>query len=276
MDIKKIAILGSGSMGTAILSGLLKAGFDAANVAVSTKSVASADKLVQLYGVTAHPTEVNPEANANAVIGADVVLVAVKPLYVPEVLRAVSHNLADGALVISVAAGVTTATMEECVPASVSVIRSMPNTPAIVGRAVTGVAAGSRASAEQLTRAVSMFETVGRVVVLPEAQIDELGTVSGSGPAYVFFLIEKLTQAAVEMGFDEATAQLLVQETFLGASELLAASGKPPAELRRQVTSPNGTTERAIAQLETGHLEELFARATKAALARSKELAAGK
>lgn len=276
MDIKKIAILGSGSMGTAILSGLLKAGFDAANVAVSTKSVTSADKLVQLYGVTAHPTEVNPEANANAVIGADVVLVAVKPLYVPEVLRAVSHNLADGALVISVAAGVTTATMEECVPASVSVIRSMPNTPAIVGRAVTGVAAGSRASAEQLTRAVSMFETVGRVVVLPEAQIDELGTVSGSGPAYVFFLIEKLTQAAVEMGFDEATAQLLVQETFLGASELLAASGKPPAELRRQVTSPNGTTERAIAQLETGHLEELFARATKAALARSKELAAGK
>lgn len=276
MDIKKIAILGSGSMGTAILSGLLKAGFDAANVAVSTKSVTSADKLVQLYGVTAYPTEVNPEANANAVIGADVVLVAVKPLYVPEVLRAVSHNLADGALVISVAAGVTTATMEECVPASVSVIRSMPNTPAIVGRAVTGVAAGSRASAEQLTRAVSMFETVGRVVVLPEAQIDELGTVSGSGPAYVFFLIEKLTQAAVEMGFDEATAQLLVQETFLGASELLAASGKPPAELRRQVTSPNGTTERAIAQLETGHLEELFARATKAALARSKELAAGK
>jgi len=263
-------------MGTAILSGLLKAGFDAANVAVSTKSVTSADKLVQLYGVTAYPTEVNPEANANAVIGADVVLVAVKPLYVPEVLRAVSHNLADGALVISVAAGVTTATMEECVPASVSVIRSMPNTPAIVGRAVTGVAAGSRASAEQLTRAVSMFETVGRVVVLPEAQIDELGTVSGSGPAYVFFLIEKLTQAAVEMGFDEATAQLLVQETFLGASELLAASGKPPAELRRQVTSPNGTTERAIAQLETGHLEELFARATKAALARSKELAAGK
>jgi len=276
VDIKKIAILGSGSMGTAILSGLLKAGFDAANVAVSTKSVTSADKLVQLYGVTAYPTEVNPEANANAVIGADVVLVAVKPLYVPEVLRAVSHNLADGALVISVAAGVTTATMEECVPASVSVIRSMPNTPAIVGRAVTGVAAGSRASAEQLTRAVSMFETVGRVVVLPEAQIDELGTVSGSGPAYVFFLIEKLTQAAVEMGFDEATAQLLVQETFLGASELLAASGKPPAELRRQVTSPNGTTERAIAQLETGHLEELFARATKAALARSKELAAGK
>lgn len=275
MDIKKIAILGSGSMGTAILSGLLKAGFDAANVSVSTKSEASADKLAETYGVTAHPAEVNPEANANAVIGADVVLVAVKPLYVPEVLREVSRNLEAGALVISVAAGVPTSKMEECVPTSVGVVRSMPNTPAIVGRAVTGVARGSRATDAQLTKAISMFETVGKVVVLPEEQIDELGTVSGSGPAYVFFLIEKFTAAAMELGFDAETAHLLVSETFLGASELLAASGKTPQELRRQVTSPNGTTERAIAQLETGDLQELFAKATRAALARSKELAAG-
>jgi pyrroline-5-carboxylate reductase len=275
VDIKKIAILGAGSMGTAILSGLLKAGFDAANVAVSTNSVASADRLAKEFGVTAHPIEANPDANANAVIGADVVLVAVKPFYVTEVLAKVSANLNTAALVISVAAGVTTARMESAVPESVGVIRSMPNTPAIVGRAVTGLARGSRASEQQLTKAISLFETVGKVVVLDENQIDELGTVSGSGPAYVFFLIEKFTAAAINLGFDAETAHLLVSETFLGASELLAASGKTPAELRRQVTSPNGTTERAIAQLELGNLEALFGAATAAALARSKELAAG-
>ena len=200
---------------------------------------------------------------------------AVKPAYITQVLRDVSANLNADALVVSVAAGITTAAMEDAVPTSVAVVRSMPNTPAIVGRAVTGVAAGSRVSDENLRKAVSLFETVGKVVVLPESQIDELGTVSGSGPAYVFYLVEQFTAAAIELGFTPETAALLVSETFLGASELLAASDKSPAELRRQVTSPNGTTERAIAQLETGNLQDLFERATRAALARSKELAAG-
>ena len=275
MDINKIAILGSGSMGTAILSGLLKAGFNASNVAVSTKSAASASRLAEQLGVTGHSAETNPDANSAAVANADLVLIAVKPAYITEVLREVSASLRPDALVVSVAAGITTAAMEAAVPSSVAVVRSMPNTPAIVGRAVTGVARGSRVTDEQLRKAVSLFETVGKVVVLPENQIDELGTVSGSGPAYVFFLIEQFTAAAMELGFNAETAALLVSETFLGASELLAASAKTPSELRRQVTSPNGTTERAIAQLETGDLQGLFERATRAALARSKELAAG-
>ena len=275
MDINKIAILGSGSMGTAILSGLLKAGFNASNVAVSTKSAASASRLAEQLGVTGHSAEANPDANSAAVANADLVLIAVKPAYITEVLREVSPSLRPDALVVSVAAGITTAAMEAAVPSSVAVVRSMPNTPAIVGRAVTGVARGSRVTDEQLRKAVSLFETVGKVVVLPENQIDELGTVSGSGPAYVFFLIEQFTAAAMELGFNAETAALLVSETFLGASELLAASAKTPSELRRQVTSPNGTTERAIAQLETGDLQGLFERATRAALARSKELAAG-
>ena len=262
-------------MGTAILSGLLKAGFDSANVAVSTKSQESANRLAETYGVTGYSNEANAAANSLAVAGADLVLVAVKPAYVTEVLREVSASLNPDALVVSVAAGITTANMEAAVPASVAVIRSMPNTPAIVGRAVTGVAKGSRATDAQLNRAISLFETVGKVVVLSESQIDELGTVSGSGPAYVFFLIEQFVKAAIDLGFDAQTAHLLVSETFLGATELLVASGRTPAELRRQVTSPNGTTERAIAQLETGDLHDLFAKATRAALARSKELAAG-
>lgn len=275
MNINKIAILGSGSMGTAILSGLLKAGFDAGAITVSTKSAASAVKLATEMGVTSFSAERNADANSRAVEGADVVLVAVKPMYVTQVLAEVAGALSSRALVISVAAGITNAAMEASVPASVAVIRAMPNTPAIVGRAVTGLARGSRATDAQLTNAVSLFETVGKVVVLDESKIDELTSISGSGPAYVFFLIEQLTAAAVELGFDAETASLLVSETFLGASELLVSSGKTPAELRRQVTSPNGTTERAIGVLSEGGLAQLFERATRAAVARAKEISAG-
>ena len=275
MNINKIAILGSGSMGTAILSGLLKAGFDAGAITVSTKSAASAVKLATEMGVTSFSAERNADANSRAVEGADVVLVAVKPMYVTQVLAEVAGTLSSRALIISVAAGITNAAMEASVPASVAVIRAMPNTPAIVGRAVTGLARGSRATDAQLTNAVSLFETVGKVVVLDESKIDELTSISGSGPAYVFFLIEQLTAAAVELGFDAETASLLVSETFLGASELLVSSGKAPAELRRQVTSPNGTTERAIGVLSEGGLAQLFERATRAAVARAKEISAG-
>jgi pyrroline-5-carboxylate reductase len=276
VDISKIAILGSGSMGTAILRGLLKAGFDSANVAVSTRSLASASQLASELGVAAFSAEENIHANSLAVAGADVVLVAVKPMYVASVLAEVAPSMRSDALVISVAAGITNATMQAAVPESVAVIRSMPNTPAIVGRAVTGLARGSRATDAQLTLAASLFETVGQVVVIPEEQIDALGTISGSGPAYVFYLIEQFTQTAKNMGFDEATAALLVTQTFLGSTELLVASGKTPQELRKQVTSPNGTTMQAIAKLEEGELVTLFTNATNAALARSKEIAAGK
>jgi pyrroline-5-carboxylate reductase len=165
--------------------------------------------------------------------------------------------------------------MEDAAPADVAVIRAMPNTPAIVGRAVTGVAAGSRASAENLETAKSLFETVGQTITLKEDQIDSLGTISGSGPAYVFYLIEQLTLAAQSKGFTAEQASLMVNETFLGASLLLEASGQIPAALRRQVTSPNGTTERAIAELEKADIQSIFEVATAAALARSKEIASG-
>jgi pyrroline-5-carboxylate reductase len=166
--------------------------------------------------------------------------------------------------------------MEAAVPASVAVIRSMPNTPAIVGRAVTGVSTGSRVTEEQLENALELFETVGRVVVLPESQIDALSTISGSGPAYVFYLIEQLTEAAQNMGFGEDIAAMLVEETFAGATELLSASNQNPTDLRRQVTSPNGTTMQAVAVMEQAELSKLFTKATEAALARAKEIAAGK
>jgi pyrroline-5-carboxylate reductase len=263
-------------MGTAILSGLLASGFPSENVTITTRSSESANKLADELGVNAIALEASPTANQDAVVGADVVIVAVKPAYVVEVLKEASSKLNEDALVISVAAGITTAAMENSVPASVAVVRSMPNTPAIVGRAVTGISTGSRVSNDQLENALELFETVGRVVVLPEDQIDALSTISGSGPAYVFYLIEQLTEAAQNLGFGEDIAAMLVEETFAGATELLSASNQAPAELRRQVTSPNGTTMQAVAVLEKAKLAEIFTEATKAALARAKEIAAGK
>ena len=263
-------------MGTAILAGLLSSGVDSASVSASVKSQASADKLAAEYGITAFDCETHTDANARAVAGADIVLLAVKPAYVLETLEEVASALRPDALVISVAAGITIDAMQNSVPASVAVIRSMPNTPAIVARAVTGIAAGSRSTAAHLETAKALFETVGTVLVVEENMIDQLSTVSGSGPAYLFYFIEQFTAAAIEMGFSEADARLMVEETFLGASMLLAAADKTPEQLRAQVTSPNGTTMRAIAVFESANLQELFTKATGAALARAKELAEGK
>ena len=222
-------------MGGAILAGLLKSGFDPANISVSTKTAASAEKHIDELGVHAFALENGADANAMAVAGADVVLVGVKPAYVTEVLAEIADAINDNALVISVAAGVTTASMEAVLPEDVGVVRAMPNTPAIVGRAVTGIAAGERATDWAVETTVQLFETVGKTIVLEESRIDALSTISGSGPAYVFYLIEQLTLAAKHHGFNDQDAALLVNETFLGASELLAASGKTPEALRKQV-----------------------------------------
>jgi pyrroline-5-carboxylate reductase len=271
-SLPTIAILGAGSMGGAILSGLLEPSVSVDGIRVTNRSEAKAAAL-RGRKVVSLSVESDPEANRTAVTGADVVIVGVKPAMVPDLLREIAPALGAEAIVISVAAGVTTATMEAIVPAIV--VRAMPNTPAVVGRGVTGISAGSRATEADLVVVRVLFETVGTVIEIPESQIDALGTISGSGPAYVFYLIEQLTRTAVSMGFSAEQAKTMVNGTFAGASELLVSSGEAPEELRRRVTSPKGTTERAIAELEKAHLSALFDRATAAALARSKELAAG-
>ncbi|TXN32351.1 pyrroline-5-carboxylate reductase [Lacisediminihabitans profunda] len=268
-----IAILGAGSMGGAILSGLLAPSVTVTGgIRVTNRTEAKAAAL-RTPGVTSIALERAPEGNLEAVRDARVVLVGVKPAMVSDLLREIAPALAPGAIVVSVAAGVTTATMEAIVPGAV--LRAMPNTPAVVGRGVTGLSAGSRSTADDLAIARAVFETVGEVLEIDESRIDALSTISGSGPAYVFYLIEQLTATAVGMGFTEAEAATMVNGTFLGAAELLAASGEKPAELRRRVTSPKGTTERAIAELEAADLRAVFDRATAAALARARELAAG-
>ena len=261
-------------MARAVLTGLLNPNVTVeGGIRATNRSTAKAAELAGIPGVTAWATADEPAANLQAVIGARIVIVAVKPVMVPDLLAEIADNLEPGTLVISVAAGVTIATFEGLLPETVSVIRSMPNTPALVGKAVTGLSAGTRSTDTDLELARSLFGTVGDVLVVPEEKLDALSTISGSGPAYVFYLIEQLTATAVNKGFSPEEAALMVNGTFLGATTLLAASDLSPTELRRQVTSPNGTTERAVWELEKGGLRELFDRATDAALARARELA---
>jgi len=203
------------------------------------------------------------------------VLVGVKPAMVPDLLREIAPALRPGAIVVSLAAGVTIATFEEILGEDVAVLRSMPNTPALVGRAVTGLAAGTLADEAAVATVRRLFETVGTVIEVPESQIDALSTISGSGPAYFFLLVEEFTKAALGKGFSEAESRLMAEQTFIGAAALLEASGENPAELRRRVTSPKGTTERAIAVFQEARLDDVFVAATDAALARARELAQG-
>ncbi|MDQ0744301.1 pyrroline-5-carboxylate reductase [Clavibacter sp. B3I6] len=274
--LPSLAMLGTGSMNGAILGGLLSPRVEVdGDVRVTTRSAASAAALDVRDGVAAASVEEDPDANRRAVRGARIVIVGVKPHMVPDLLREVADDLEPGALVISVAAGVTVATFESLLPEHVAVVRSMPNTPSLVGRGVAGLAAGTRSTPEDLALARAVFATVGDVVEVPEDRIDALSTISGSGPAYVFLLIEELTRTAVAKGFSPEEARVLVQGTFRGAVELLAASDDEPAELRRRVTSPKGTTERAVEVLQAADLSGLFDRATDAALARARELAAG-
>lgn len=273
MQDKSVAILGAGSMGTAILAGMIKAHIKPEHVKVTARRVESAEALAKKFGVTAYATSYQPNANSLAVAGAQVVLLSVKPTYIVEVLDQIKDVIAEDALVISVAAGVTTATIEEHLPQSVAVIRAMPNTPALIKLGVTGISIGSRASQEHLAIATELFNGVGKTLVIPEEQIDALSTISGSGPAYVFYFIEEFIRTAIAQGFTQDEAYLMVTQTFLGASELLVQTQGDPAELRRQVTSPNGTTMKAVAVLEEGNLHDLFFKATTAALNRAKEIA---
>jgi pyrroline-5-carboxylate reductase len=268
-----ITILGTGSMGGAILAGLTGPGVSVdGRIRVTNRSIEKARPLASA-AVESFALAETPNANRLAVRGARLVVIGVKPVMVPDLLREIADDLDENAIVVSVAAAVTTATMESLVTGSV--LRAMPNTPAFVGKAVTGLAAGSRATPDDLAMGRRLFETIGTVLEVPESKIDALSTISGSGPAYVFYFVEELTRTAIGMGFSAEQAEIMVNGTFLGAAELLASSGVTPAELRRRVTSPKGTTERAIEVLQSADLTELFDRATAAALARAKEMAAG-
>jgi pyrroline-5-carboxylate reductase len=272
MENQQIAIIGTGSMGEAILSGLVKAGIKPGNIRATTKTSDTAASLSSKYQVSATNLTDEKSANPLAVDGADIVLLAVKPNQILETLSEISSNLKSGSMVISVAAGITTQAMETLVANTVAVVRAMPNTPSVLGLGLTGISRGSQVSDQQLSQASKLFETVGKVLVVPEDKIDALSTISGSGPAYVFYFAEKLITAAKNLGFTQQEAELMVKETFLGSATLFANSNLSAQELRSQVSSPNGTTMQATAVFDQANLEKIFSEATQAALARAIEL----
>ena len=275
-SLPALAFLGAGSMGGAILRGVVASGIRVdGGITATNRTAEKAAAFSELEGVTSIALSDTPDGNTEAAAQARIVLVGVKPAMVPDLLREIAPSLTSDAIVVSLAAGVTLQTFADNLGAEVRVIRSMPNTPSTVGKGMTGLAAGAAATPDDVALVHRLFETVGAVVEVPESQIDALSTISGSGPAYVYLLIEELTKAAVGMGFNVADARLMVEQTFIGATALLDASGEEPSELRRRVTSPKGTTERAVAVLQDAHLDRTFAEAADAALARARELAAG-
>ena len=275
-SLPSLAFLGAGSMGGAILRGVLASGIRVdGGITATNRTAEKAAAFSELDGVTSIALAERPDGNAEAVAGARIVLVGVKPAMVPDLLREIAPHLSADTIVVSVAAGVTLQTFADVLGPGARVLRSMPNTPSTVRKGVTGLAAGAAVTDDDLALVRRLFETVGVVVEVPESQIDALSTISGSGPAYVYLLIEEFTKAAIGMGFDESDAREMVEQTFIGATALLEASGEEPTELRRRVTSPKGTTERAIAVLQDARLDQTFAEAAAAALARAKELASG-
>lgn len=273
IDLPRTALLGVGSMSGSVLDGLLAAGLDPATVTLTTKSEGSAAAHRE-RGLDATASDTDPDANRRAVRGAALVVVGVKPYVIADLLDEVAADLEPGAVLVSVAVGTTTASMESRVPAGVRVVRALPNTPIGVGHGVTGVSAGASADSDAVALASSVFTASGQVIEVPETQLDALSAVSGSGPAYVFLLVEEWQRAAEALGFTPDQAATMVQGTLRGAVELLDQSDREPADLRRAVTSPKGTTERAVAVLQDADLADTFLRASRAAIARAEEIAA--
>ena len=267
-----LTFLGAGSMNGSILRGVLAAGTEAGGVRATTRSASSADALHEETGVEVFAGESDPEANRKAVAGADVVLLGVKPYAILDLAREVAPALDPSTVVVSVAAGVTLDALQRALPDGQPVVRCMPNTPSSVGRGALSVTPGEHTSAEQLAQVKEVLATVGTVVEVPEHLIRAVTGVSGSGPAYVFYLAEAMQQAGEKLGLDPETARVLAKETVSGAGELLAPDDADPAALRRAVTSPGGTTEQAITTFDEKGLRDIVAAGAEASATKGDEM----
>jgi pyrroline-5-carboxylate reductase len=261
----RLVIVGGGRMGEALLGGLLASGWAApAELAVIEVLAARRDELAARFpGVVVAESPV-------AALGA---VVAVKPPAVPDACRALASQ--GVRRLLSIAAGVTLATLEEAAGGGVAVVRSMPNTPALVGAGASAIAAGSSADDDDLAWAEAILGAVGEVVRVGEHLLDAVTGLSGSGPAYVFLVAEALIDAGVQAGLPRDVSSLLANQTLLGAARMLVETGQHPAELRNAVTSPGGTTAAGLHRLEAAALRAALADAVAAATDRSRQLAGG-
>ena len=259
----KIGIVGTGNMGEAILKGLLDNVVSAQDIVCVDKVQASVDHISQRYQVVCS-TEIS------AIKDCDVLVLGVKPQNMDEVLPLLGKHINQNTLIISIAVGITSSYIAKNLGINnAAVVRAMPNTPALVGKGVTGLAKGEFATAEHLTIAKNLLAAIGQVVVVEENLIDVVAATSGSGPAYYFFVTELLIESAVKHGLARDVAQVLVENTFVGSSALFESSADDVVELRRKVTSPQGTTQAAIEFLESKDLKGIWENAIGSAIKRA-------
>ncbi len=260
-----IAILGAGKIGEALLSGLLTAGRPAASLLFTERYEARSAELTERYGVRGVDT-------AEAARIADVLVVAVKPQDIEPLLTSLATAISAKTLVVSLAAGLPTSLYERHLPAGTPVVRVMPNTPMLVGEAMSAISPGSHASPEHLQFVEDMLASVGKVVRVPEAQQDAVTALSGSGPAYFFFLVEAMIDAGILLGLPRDVSTQLIIQSAVGSAKMLRDSGQHPVTLREAVTSPGGTTIAAIRELENHRVRAALLSAIEAAAVRSAEL----
>jgi len=266
--VSQTAILGAGVMGETLLSGLVRAGRRVDALLVGEKRPDRARELEERYGVAV-------VSNVDAARKADTIAVVVKPQDMAVLLEEIAPALRPGQLLVSLAAGITTAFIEARVPDGVAVVRVMPNTPALVDEGMAAIAPGSHCDDAHLAEAESLMASTGKVLRVPERQMDAVTAISGSGPAYIFFVVESMIEAGVHLGLPRATATDLVVQTVVGSATMLRETGTHPVVLREQVTSPGGTTAAALRELEVHKVRAAFLAAMEAARDRSRALAEG-
>lgn len=270
----KITFLGCGSMNEAILGGILAGGLPAAQVTATVRRPERAEELRNRHGITVLSNNEDAHANRKAVAEAGVVILGVKPVGIVDLCRDIADSLSKETVVLSVAAAVSLELLEGALNEGQPVVRTMPNTPSRVGRGVVSVSAGSACSREQLDRAIDALKPTGTVVEIPEEQVDALSAVSGSGPAYAFYLAEHMANAGIALGLDDELARTIARETVAGAGYMLAEDGVDAATLRRNVTSPNGTTEQAIKTFDAKGMPDIIEAGARNAAARAAEITA--
>ncbi|MGZ4600365.1 MAG: pyrroline-5-carboxylate reductase [Oryzihumus sp.] len=263
-----VAIFGAGVMGETLLSGLVRAGRDAGDIIVTERREDRAAELRAKYGVRSM-------ANADAAAAADTLVLVVKPQDMGGLLEEIRDHLTAGSLVVSLAAGITTSYLQERLPEGTPVVRVMPNTPALVDQGMAAISAGSHCDEAHLAEAEQLLRSCGKVLRVPEKHQDAVTAISGSGPAYIFYVVEAMIEAGVLLGMPRSTSTELVVQTLYGAATMLKETGQHPTVLREQVSSPGGTTMAALRQLDDHKVRAAFLTAMEAAAARSAELASG-
>lgn len=267
---KTIGIIGCGNMGEALLKGLSRVVEKSTKLMVSEADLARKDYIQTTYKIIVSPD------NHYLLKYSDAVIIAVKPQDIDALIKnEICCDLSNNKLLISIAAGIMTKHIERITGEEVRVIRAMPNMPSLIGEGITGICAGSSATAADMELARDIFSTIGSVVEVKEPMMDAVTAISGSGPAYFFYLVEALVESARALGLDEKTSRELVERTALGSIKLMLASREDPAMLRKKVTSKGGTTEAAFKVFESKKFLSIVKEATKAACKRSKELSGG-